>query len=813
MGVIKEKLKKTFVLDVYLKVKKTIIKVRNRFDKYYMLHYYYPKVYNKYKKLPVQEDKVVFIEVRYNEITNSFKLLYDEIVKNYDVDVHTHFLRSSFVKKKEYQKRCIEMVKDIATAKYIFLNEASNVVSCVKMRPETIVTQTWHGCGAFKKFGFSTAELLFGESRKEKLKFPFYENLTHVTLSSPEVAWAYEEAMGLEGRSEILKPVGTSRTDVFFDQDFIQAAFDKLHNIMPSSVGKKVILYAPTYRGRVAKGVSPALLNIEMFERELGDEYILLFKHHPLVKRPPKVPEMYQEFAQDFTNTMSIEELLCVSDVCISDYSSLVFEYSLFERPLIFYSFDLDEYFDWRGFYYDYNELAPGPIFTKNLEMIDYIKNIDTRFDKQRVIDFKNKFMSACDGHATERIMKLVFEDRLEPYRRKTPLVGEFNTVPNNLQSFGQRQEQISKLKTLTEKANHMYNAYLSQPVDKNKVVFIETEHGEKEFLPLMKELRKHKEIHIVKHHYRGCGEPSAKLIEDIATARYVVLASACEIINVLTVREDTTVIQLWKDTFPRVKFDYSSKETISGYNKNRLEVAPLHKNYGIVPIASEGLTDIFKEALNIEDTSVIKPIGASQTDALFDEDFKEASRQKLYELFPQAEGKKIVVYMPQYRFTMTLPKRKVLADNSVFNEYVSDRYAVLYHYNPATPKDMLKISKYYGHFMRDMTNQMSIIELLSIADIVVGDYRPETFVFAATKKPIILYAPDYKTYFYQSDSYFDYEELMLGPVAKDTYEIVDIINNIESYDYEKLEKFRKKYLSDCDGHASERLVDFMLKN
>ncbi len=187
---------------------------------------------------------------------------------------------------------------------------------------------------------------------------------------------------------------------------------------MPESKGKKVILFAPTFRGRVAKAQSPDCFDVEQFYKNFSDEYVLVFKHHPLVRVRPEIPEEYSRFAVDFTDTMTIDELLCVSDICISDYSSLVFEYSLFERPMLFYAYDLDEYFDWRGFYYDYFELAPGPICKTNEEMIDYIKNIDERFDKDRVVAFKEKFMSACDGHATERIENLVFGNALETYHK-----------------------------------------------------------------------------------------------------------------------------------------------------------------------------------------------------------------------------------------------------------------------------------------------------------------------------------------------------------------------------------------------------------
>lgn len=390
------------------KYKKKIKKPFRAFWKYYTLKICYPRLYQKYAKAPVDPRKVVFMEVRLDQITNSFKLLYDRLDNDDRFDVHVHFLRNTYVGWREYDKNCREFIKDIATAKYVFVNEASNVLGCVDKRKETIVTQTWHGCGAFKKFGFSTAELIFGLNREQMLKYPFYTNYDHVTLSSPEIAWAYEEAMNLHDRKEVLKPVGTSRTDVFFDKDFIAQAKEKLYQVMPQSRGKKVILYAPTFRGRVANGKAPTEMDIPMFKEKLGEDYVLVIKHHPLVRKPPVVPEECQNFAMDVTKLMDIEDLLCVSDICISDYSSLVFEYSLFERPMIFFAYDRDEYDDWRGFYYNYDEMTPGPICMTNEEMLDYILHLDTRFDKQQIIDFKYKFMRSCDGHATDRILKLI---------------------------------------------------------------------------------------------------------------------------------------------------------------------------------------------------------------------------------------------------------------------------------------------------------------------------------------------------------------------------------------------------------------------
>ena len=256
---------------------------------------------------------------------------------------------------------------------------------------------------------------------QELRRHPSNTNYSCVTISSPEVAWAYIEALDLEERKEIVKPLGISRTDIFFEKDEKEKAFERLYEVFSAAKGKKIILFAPTFRGRTARAKTAEAFDPEPFFEAFDGEYVLITKHHPLVRNIPPIPEhMDGSFAYDATKTMTIEDLLCVSDICISDYSSLIFEYSLFVRPMIFFAYDLDEYFDWRGFYYPYEELTPGPVLKTNEEMVEYIRHIDERFDPAQVIAFRDKFMSACDGHATERIMDEVFgRDVLEMHRKK----------------------------------------------------------------------------------------------------------------------------------------------------------------------------------------------------------------------------------------------------------------------------------------------------------------------------------------------------------------------------------------------------------
>ena len=100
-----------------------------------------------------------------------------------------------------------------------------------------------------------------------------------------------------------------------------------------------------------------------------------------------------------------MNDLLFVTDVCITDYSSLVFEWSLFERPIAFFAYDLDDYLDERGFYYDFDTMTPGPVCNSTQELADWVRTLDEGFDPSEVVAFRERFMGACDGHATERIL------------------------------------------------------------------------------------------------------------------------------------------------------------------------------------------------------------------------------------------------------------------------------------------------------------------------------------------------------------------------------------------------------------------------
>lgn len=367
----------------------------------------YPFFYAIYRLKKIDEKKVVFVEPSQLKPTNSMKGMLRAVKARGGYNVIQMSLGHNKVRKRYQLMREINFIKEYATARYVFTTEALATVGGFEKRKGTTVVQLWHGCGAFKRFGLSTADYRFGSNLATKKKYPDYRNEDLITVSSPEVVWAYEEAMDYRDKG-VVQPTGISRTDIFFDEDYVREARERVFAAVPGLNGRKVILYAPTFRGRVKTAYAPESLDLEMLRQKIGDEYVLLIKQHPHVKERPQPPESCRDFAWDVTGELTIDDLICAADICISDYSSLVFEYSLFGRPMIFFADDLEDYNDWRGFYYHYDELTPGPVVDKTEDVVDYIKNLDTKFDKEEVDAFRDRFMRSCDGHATERILDYI---------------------------------------------------------------------------------------------------------------------------------------------------------------------------------------------------------------------------------------------------------------------------------------------------------------------------------------------------------------------------------------------------------------------
>lgn len=369
----------------------------------------YPRTYRKSMARPVNPRKVLFVESKLREMPDSFALVWKRLQELGGWELEYRTLDSKSVGLVGYTKNCRALVRDMADAAYVFLCDANDIVSSVPLRPETKVVQLWHACGAFKKWGMSSADKKFGSTALDIARHPYYGNLSLVTISAPEVAWAYIEAMHLEATPQVVQATGVSRTDVFFDEGFLERARARVQSALPGIEGRKIVLYAPTFRGNVRGAQGPDFLDLPLLRERIGGEYALLVKHHPYVEHPPEIPASCEDFAFDITHAgLAIDELIASADLCVTDYSSMVFEWSLFERPIAFFAPDIADYDDWRGFFYDYDELTPGPVFTRTEELVSWVQGLSRGFDTREIHAFRERFMGACDGHSTDRILSRI---------------------------------------------------------------------------------------------------------------------------------------------------------------------------------------------------------------------------------------------------------------------------------------------------------------------------------------------------------------------------------------------------------------------
>lgn len=781
---------KRFLLNGFLEQNKNFRRnIRRRGNmrfKVQLLDKKVPKAYKEAAKAPIDENKVVFVEIRHDHITNSLEVMFDELANNYDYTIHTHFLLNNATTRADYEKRCLDAVRDIATAKYVFTDEASNVLSAMPLRDGTKIVQLWHGCGAFKKFGFSTADLLFGDDLKEQTKHPFYKNYSLVSVSSPEVIWAYNEAMHISKESGIVQATGSSRTDLFYNEEFRKTSYDRVYEVVPQARDKKIILYAPTFRGRVAKAQAPDMLNFKMFFDALGDEYVLLVKYHPLVQHPPVIPDEFKYFAMDVSNSLTIEDLIVTSDICISDYSSLVFEYSLFERPLIFFAFDLDEYFDWRGFYYDYFELAPGLIAKTNFEMIDYIKNIDTRFDKKAIHEFREKFMSSCDGHATQRIMQATFDD-LEKHRKPCDRFENFHLVPKVESSNKPYYLELKKIASHKQQAKDIYASACAASKQVSGIVALDIKSKAVRYM-LGKKAKN--SVKLIKS-----GDLNSA-VNAVAGAKYVLIDEASTLLDSLEIRKETTVILLPPDAFPLEAFGKSTMQYRSGLKKEQYDLAPLYRSVSAVASPSQCASEFYKNAVKCDFTAF--ETGDLKTDVFFNENFRQRSLDKLYEAFPKLQGRKIIAYIPKGEDTLS---------DSFMYEYLYKDYVLIRNFFDKNAGKENAVN-YYADSIVNVYSVLTDYQILAVADIVISDFSSQAFSFMASGKPLLVYSKNARQAINSTESFTDIESVCPTPVYTDTMQIVNAILDIENYDYSKYNEIKEKYLTHCDGNSTVRLIE-----
>ena len=351
---------------------------------------------------------VLFASELESHVSDNFRPLMERLTREgYDC---RFFSVTRALPRRQRHRRSMQFIWAYARAGCTFLVDSFSPANVCKPRPGASLVQLWHGCGAFKKFSYSTRELAWGPGGRSLRILPMHRGYTHVCASAPGVVPQLAEAYACD--PAIIVPWGVPRTDFYFNPANIAKSREKVLETFPEIGRRKIVLYAPTFRGdSLSAARHDNILDYETLSRDLDTDCALLLKPHPRAVTHIPQPQAEQDpFVFDAAH-LPIETLLCAADLLISDYSSLIFEYALLGRPMLFYPYDLEDYDSARSFYFPYLRFVPGDLVWSSEDIAANLRRnlFEGQFDPARVQAFRDAYMSACDGHSTERILYNIF--------------------------------------------------------------------------------------------------------------------------------------------------------------------------------------------------------------------------------------------------------------------------------------------------------------------------------------------------------------------------------------------------------------------
>ena len=274
-------------------------------------------------------------------------------------------------------------------------------VACVNIerglkfkRRKTVYLNTWHGIPI----------KAVGNEAKGRKDYDF-SYIDFFCISSPYETDIYKRSFNLSERQLIQS--GMPRNDTLYG--VTEGEIISLKEKLGVPANKKVILYAPTWRDSTNGGKSYQIkppIDLSAWQQKLGEEYILLFRTHPYTNELLGVE--FNDFVRDFASYSDINDLLKIADVLVSDYSATIFDYSILERPIICFAYDIEEYSRDRGFVMDVCAQMPGGISKTEQEVLDRICSINVEKERADVRAFKQKYVE-YGGSATEICVNALF--------------------------------------------------------------------------------------------------------------------------------------------------------------------------------------------------------------------------------------------------------------------------------------------------------------------------------------------------------------------------------------------------------------------
>lgn len=368
---------------------------------------------HKYLNKPLLENVVMFECFFGKQYADSPKAIFEYMAKNYPDKYKFVWVLENKKIKLPYdavvvKRFSIKYMFYLARAKYFVFNVRQP--DWFKKRDGVVFLETWHGT-PLKKLAFDLEEVYGASPAAKKQIYTASKKWDYLIAANEFSSETFKRCYMYEGT---MLEYGYPRNDILHSPDKDELA-KKVRAKLGIGSEKKTVLYAPTWRDDECYGHGAykfsLKLDLDRMKERLGDDYVVLLRTHYYIADSIDISS-YGDFAVNVCRYDDIAELYLISDIIVTDYSSVFFDYANLKRPMLFYTYDLDKYRDTlRGFYFNIEEGVPGPLLFTTDEVIDSILDIDNvnRKYAEKYSEFYEKFCSWEDGHAAENCVKQVF--------------------------------------------------------------------------------------------------------------------------------------------------------------------------------------------------------------------------------------------------------------------------------------------------------------------------------------------------------------------------------------------------------------------
>ncbi|MHA1374803.1 MAG: CDP-glycerol glycerophosphotransferase family protein [Promethearchaeota archaeon] len=302
----------------------------------------------------------------------------------------------------------LQAIKLLRKAKYVFLTHGHLDFPPVKFSPETKIILTWHGT-PIKRINDDLKKSLIYSKWTSFFKLDIrYNDYVDYLLTPTRDEFEHQIlSSSFSIPKEKILDLGYPKLDILAKKNSISVENIRNKYEIPEKF-ERIILYCPTYRDDHSLRFPISEKELNNLEKLLQESNSLfLMKGHYFVQNIDF--EQYENI-KIAPKGSDIQELYFITNILITDYSSTMLDFSIFDRPILLFPYDLDEYKKVRGMYYNLEDIAPGPLLFNGSEIIEAIKNIDN-IDKnyrEKRAEIRDRFNKYLDGKSAQRILKFL---------------------------------------------------------------------------------------------------------------------------------------------------------------------------------------------------------------------------------------------------------------------------------------------------------------------------------------------------------------------------------------------------------------------